>query len=81
MPTSLYYNPQAEEKSVEIDLASASDLYDIVSRTFVARNVSGQTTFTLGADTAAVIVQTPPNGHVTQDGIKRLVNGVVVSYR
>ena len=80
-PTSLYYNPHTSDKSVEIDLASTSDLYDAVSMRFVERNVSGQATFTLKSDTAAVIVETPPNGIVTHDGKKMLINGVVVSYR
>ena len=80
-PTFLYYNPHETEKAVEIDLASASDLYDIVSKRFVARQVAGQTSFTLKPDTAAVIVQTPPHGTVTQEGNKMLINGVVVSYR
>ena len=64
-----------------IELDALSDLYDIVSKTFVARNVSGKTSFILKADTAAVIVETPPNGAVTYQGNKMLVNGIVVSYR
>ncbi len=80
-PTFLYYNPHAMDKSVEVDLASASDLYDIVSKRFVARHVSGRTTFQLKADRAAVIVQTPANGNVTYGGSKMLINGVAVSYR
>ena len=71
----------ATDKTVEIDLGSPSDLYDIVSKSFVARNVSGKTSFKLKADTAAVIVETPPNGIVTYQGNKMLINGVVVSYR
>ncbi|MCF7974114.1 MAG: hypothetical protein K9N55_09890 [Phycisphaerae bacterium] len=80
-PTYLYYNPHTTQKTVEIDLACVSDLYDTVSKSFVARHVSGHTTFTLDADTAAVIVVTPPNGHVAYDGNKMLVDGIVVSYR
>jgi len=80
-PTFLYYNPHATTKSVAIELIALSDLYDIVSKTFVARNVSGKTSFKLKADTAAVIVATPPKGVVTFQGNRMLVNKVVVFYR
>ena len=81
-PTYLYFNPYKEDKSVMIDVGDRPiDLYDAVSRSFVAQNVVGQTSIRLTKDSAAVIVLAPAGGVLVQDGSKLLVNGITVDYR
>ena len=56
-PTFLCYNPYPERRTFEFTTgASASDLYDAVSRTFVKRDVRHTATLTIPADSASVIV-------------------------
>ncbi|HUS08914.1 MAG TPA: hypothetical protein VMZ30_00505 [Pyrinomonadaceae bacterium] len=80
-PTHLYYNPYDVAKEVQIDVGpKARDLYDAATDSFLKRNVKGVSTFSLAADTAAVLVVAPARGAITRKGNKRLINGVVVDY-
>ncbi|MBN1478884.1 T9SS type A sorting domain-containing protein [candidate division KSB1 bacterium] len=79
-PTYLYFNPYAEEKSVEINLEETVDLYDALSNEFVARTVSGRTSFRLPADEAMLIVLVPSGGHIEYDLEKMLVADIIVDY-
>jgi len=80
-PTYLYYNPYVVERAVEIDVGPGpKDLYDAVTHKFLERNVTGLASFTLSADSAAVIVVTPVGGETTHEGRKMMINGVVVDY-
>jgi hypothetical protein len=55
-------------------------LYNTVTGTFVARNVSASAQIKLAPQNAAVIVCVPANGKITYEGKKMLVNEVVVDY-
>jgi hypothetical protein len=80
-PTYLYYNPYDVAKEVQIDVGpEARDLYDAATDSFHKKNVKGVSTFSLAADTAAVIVIAPSRGRLSRRGNKRLINGVVVDY-
>ena len=82
-PSYLYYNPFTTAKTVLIKVASgkATDLYNTVSQSFIARNVTASTLVNIPAQQAAVIVMVPAKGKVTYAGNKMLVDGVVVDYR
>ena len=82
-PTYLYYNPYAESKSVTMSIMSGqnTDLYDIVSGKFIARNISTSVQIQLPAKNAEVIVCVPAGGKITYEGSKMLVNGIVVDYK
>ncbi len=81
-PTFLYFNPYSEAKTVEIQVGGGIyDLYDAVSNSFLARNISGIASFTIPADAAVLVVIAPPNGNLTYDDDKTLINDVVVDYR
>ncbi|MBC7317672.1 hypothetical protein H5T57_00210 [Candidatus Bipolaricaulota bacterium] len=81
-PTYLYYNPYAEEKEIEIEVGlEAKDLYDTVSKTFVARDVSGVAKLLIPPDSARVVVFIPAGKEVVHEGGKLLVEGIVVDWR
>ncbi len=81
-PTYLYYNPLAAMKQVTIDVGKVKkDLYDSVTKSFIATGVKGKTTFALGADQAAQIVVVPTHGKVTLSGNKIQINGKTVTYQ
>ena len=56
------------------------DLYDAATDGFLKKNIKGVSTFSLAANTAAVVVVVPARGTITRKGNKRLINEVVVDY-
>jgi hypothetical protein len=81
-PSFLYYNPYTSKKkvSIEVEQGTKVDLYNTVSGSFVARNVSSRKKIKLAAESAAVIVCVPSGGKITYEGSKMLVDGIVVDY-
>ncbi|MEO6404648.1 MAG: hypothetical protein ABIO32_04110, partial [Ferruginibacter sp.] len=81
-PSFLYYNPYTTEKTVEFKIEGREkiDLYNTVTASFIARNVSSGTSISLEPFTAAVIVCVPQDGKISYEGKKMLVNSVVVDY-
>ncbi len=80
-PTFLYFNPYDEEKTVRIEIGwTVVDLYDAVSNTFVADNVSGIAEFDIPGDTAMLLVLTPADGEISYEYEKMLVNTIVADY-
>lgn len=74
-PTYLYYNPHKENKSINYSASDKVDLFDIVSKTYVGKNISGVAKFDIPADAAYVIVELPAgtklavnNGKIIADG-------------
>ena len=81
-PTYLYFNPHATTQYVDINVGpDAVDLYDTVSQTFLAKNVSGDTSFSIPGDSAVVVVLAPAGKTVTLDGNKKLIDNIIVDYR
>ncbi len=80
-PTSLYYNPFNAHKSVQVDVGAAPiDLYDAVSNRFIARDVTGVSSFTIPQDQAVILVEVPAGGAAQRVGRQLLVNGVVIDF-
>jgi hypothetical protein len=81
-PSFLYYNPYTTDKTVSLKIGKDKkvNLYNTVSGTFVAKNVSASANIKITALNSAVIVIVPANGKITYSGSKMLVNGVVVDY-
>lgn len=81
-PSHLYYNPYTAEKTVSITIEKGKkvNLYNTVSESFVAKNVSSTFHLKIAPLQAAVIVIVPANGKITYQGSKMMVNGIVVDY-
>ena len=81
-PSFLFYNPFASSKTVfiQIEKGKKVDLYNTVTGSFIARNVSSSAPIKLDAQSAAVIVCVPAGGKQTFVQNKMLVNGIVVDY-
>jgi len=81
-PTFLYYNPYTSNKTVAINTGAGKkvDLYNTVTGSFIARNISTSAPIKLSPQNVAVIVCVPTGGKVTYAGKKMLVNGIVVDY-
>ena len=80
--TFLICNPFADPKTVTLPVGpSECDLYDTVTGTFIARDVTGATFLRLAPDQVMVLVFTPPHGSVSHTGFRLLINDVVVDYQ
>jgi hypothetical protein len=80
-PTHLLYNPRSHAVSVRFDLPPGRrDLYDAVSRKFVARRVSGKARVTLPAGRAMVLVACPAPARITRSQGRTLAGGVVIDF-
>lgn len=82
-PSYLYYNPYKNDKTVVINIENKKpvDLYNIVSESFVGRNVIASTKIKITGQQAAVIVVVPAKGKITYEGSKMMVNGIAVDYQ
>ena len=79
----LYYNPYSDKKSVSFKVADGKkmDLYNTVTGSFIARDITASSSIDLGPKGAAIIVCVPTGGKISYEGNKMLVNGIVVDYR
>lgn len=81
-PSYLLFNPFLVTKSIVIDAgASPSDIYDVLTETFLAQNVTGPTAIDIPGNQAVSIVLAPAGGTITYDNNKMMINGVIVDYR
>ncbi len=81
-PTYLYFNPYAEEKTVEINVGGKkTDVYDTVSRTFLGRGATGDFQFTIPADAARVLVFIPSGTKISVENGMLMAGKVAVDYR
>ncbi len=80
-PSYLLFNPYTTTKSVVIDAGPApTDIYDVVSETFMAQNVTSATSINIPANKAVSIVLAPAGGTITYKNNEMLINGVIVDY-
>ncbi|MEO5890593.1 MAG: hypothetical protein ABIQ31_10090 [Ferruginibacter sp.] len=81
-PSFLYYNPFTTSKTVTIKIEAGKkvDLYNTVSGTFMARNVTSSAQIKLTPQNSAVIVCIPSGGKISYAGKQLLVNDIVVDY-
>ena len=80
-PSYLYFNPYTIDKSVIVDAGgSPTDIYDALSETFVAQNVTGPTSINIPANQAISIVLAPAGGTIRFENNKMMINGVIVDY-
>jgi hypothetical protein len=82
-PTFLYYNPYDSDTTISISPSGKGtvDFYNTVSGGFVAKKISSETSITIPAKSAAVIVEVPAGGKVRYDKNKMMVNDVVVDWK
>ena len=81
-PTHLYFNPHQQQRDVIVEVGDRpSDLYDTVSKRWVAVGARGQTHVRLAGDSAAVLVRTPAGASQRRFNGKLYANGVIVDFR
>jgi len=78
----LYFNPYSRDTSIAVNLQSGTfDLYDAVSNSFIASDVSGTQYISIPADAARLVVIIPSGGTISYEYGRMLVDNVVVDFR
>ena len=85
-PVHLYYNPYDEAKTVTYEVSGEGpvDLFDIISKKYMARNVAGSARIELSADCAAVITELPAGTQIVASAgrlVDKSDNNKIISYR
>lgn len=80
-PEFLYFNPFAEEKTITYHSEKEVDLFDIVSKTYLAKSQNGDIAVKIPANSAIVVVELPAGSKLTREGKMLKVKDTVISYK
>jgi len=80
-PTYLYYNPYTEPKNVTYHTSGKADVFDIVSKKYVVRAITGNAQITIPADQASLLVEIPAGTKIEKRRNSLVANGITISYR
>lgn len=81
-PVFLMYNPYNEAVKVKYTpMKEGVDLFDIVSKTYLAMSVAGSGELEIPADQACVVVELPSGVEITNANDKLFVNKKIISYK
>jgi len=80
-PVYLYYNPYSSDKEVTYNSQSKSDIFDIISKKYLAKGVSENCKIKLPAKTARILVELPSGSVIENHNNKLVVAGNVIAYK
>jgi hypothetical protein len=80
-PVHLYFNPYAEAKTVTYPSEIKLDLFDIVSKNFLAKNAIGKIGIEIPAGEAILVVALPAGISLKTEGSKIKAGDTVISYK
>ncbi|MDD3787331.1 MAG: hypothetical protein PHO94_01390 [Petrimonas sp.] len=81
-PTFLIYNPHKEAKKViYTSVKDKVDIFDIISKTYLARSVTDNEEIEIPADQACVVVELPSGSKMEKANNKLLVDKKIISYK
>jgi len=80
-PVHLYYNPYTETRTVTYQSENKLDLFDIISKTYLAKNAGGNITIDLPAGEAAVVVELPAGIQLKIKGSIIKAGDTIIAYK
>ena len=80
-PVYLYYNPYEEARTVTYSSDNSIDLFDIVSKRYMAKGERGNVSIRLPADEAALVVVLPAGTHLKAEGSEIRAGNTVIAYK
>lgn len=81
-PTFLIYNPYKEEKKVIYKSEGGGvDLFDTISKTYLAKSVTGNVEIEIPADQSCLVVELPSGAKVEKASDRLWVNKKIISYK
>lgn len=81
-PVYMYYNPFNKTQDIKYSSEQSVDLFDIISKSYVAKNISGETEISLPAESSRVVVELPAGTKLRLEGGHILdQNNNIISYK
>lgn len=80
-PVYLYYNPYEETRTVTYSSDNSIDLFDIVSKKYLAKGECGNVSIKLPAGEAALVVVLPAGTRLKAEGSKIKAGDAVIAYK
>ena len=80
-PVYLYYNPYNEDKTIAYRTKSNADIFDIVSKKYVAKNVENSVSITISGDKAMILIELPAGAKIKNNGKTFTVNGEIIMFK
>jgi hypothetical protein len=80
-PVFLYYNPYTEAKNVTYVASGNVDLFDIVSKKYLARGSNGSVSIRLPAGEASLVVVLPAGTKLSANGSKVKAGDTIIAYK
>ncbi len=80
-PVFLYYNPFNEDKTVTYTSINNVDLFDIITKKYVAKGSSGNISISLPAGEATLLVILPAGTPLKIVGTKVKANDIIIAYK
>jgi len=80
-PVYLYYNPYSVAKNITYHTVGQVDVFDIVSKKYVARNIDSDTQIILPADQACLLVELPAGKSIERKNKLLVVDGIAIAYQ
>ncbi|MCL4484307.1 MAG: hypothetical protein M1445_17150 [Bacteroidetes bacterium] len=80
-PVFLYYNPYESEKSVAYSVDRKVDLFDVISKKYLAKNVKGSFKISIPPDMVCLVIELPKGAEIVERKGQLLVDGNVIAYK
>jgi hypothetical protein len=81
-PCYLIYNPHTEQKKIVYETrGEETDLFDILTKSYLAKSVNKSSTITLPADEAVLIMELPSGTKIRKEGDRLLAGDKIVSFQ
>jgi hypothetical protein len=80
-PVDLYFNPYPETRTITYPSVVKLDLFDIVSKQYLAKNAGGNISIEIPAGEAILIVALPAGTKLKKDGSKIKAGDTVIAYK
>lgn len=81
-PCYLIYNPHTEQKNIVYETrGEETDLFDILTKSYLAKSVNKSSTITLPADEAVLIMELPSGTKIRKEGDRLLAGDKIVSFQ
>ena len=80
-PVYLYYNPHPETKELTYYPKGKVDVFDIVSKQYVARGIENPTHINIPANQARVLTELPAGTRIERKNNRLIANGHVIAYQ
>ncbi|MDD5185353.1 MAG: hypothetical protein PHS84_08850 [Paludibacter sp.] len=80
-PTYLYYNPYALPKNVTYHPSGRVDVFDILTKKYVAKDITTDTKIEIPTDQACLLVELPAGVKIENKNNKLEANGITISFQ